>query len=128
MAKSDVKPDNKSEKVEAKPEAEVEKAIAPAAAAAAPAAGNGKNVHIEELKEMKMPELLQYDATPEKISKTAATILGDEKRSAQMREDLGKVSLRLGEPGASKRAAEEILKVLGEKAKEPAGIRSVRSS
>jgi len=64
------------------------------------------------LGEMKMPELLQYDATPEKIADTAAAILKDDKRSSRMREDLRKVSLKLGEPGASKRAAEEILKTL----------------
>ena len=47
MAKPEVNPEGK---IENKPEAEVEKA-------AAPVSGNGKNVHIEELKEMKMGEL-----------------------------------------------------------------------
>jgi transcription termination factor Rho len=48
MAKPEVKQDGKTEN---KPEAEVEKASAPVSS------GNGKNVHIEELKEMKMGEL-----------------------------------------------------------------------
>lgn len=80
------------------------------------------------LGEMKMPELLQYNATPEKIADTAAAILKDDKRSSRMKEDLEKVSLKLGEPGASKRAAEEVLKVLGEKTKGPAGTLSARNS
>ncbi len=56
MAKSEVKPENKIEKEEMKPEADIEKTPAPAAAAAPT---NGKTLHIEELKEMKMAELLK---------------------------------------------------------------------
>ncbi|MGH7197150.1 MAG: lipid-A-disaccharide synthase, partial [Candidatus Omnitrophota bacterium] len=67
------------------------------------------------LGEMKMPELLQYDATPGKIADTAVRILKDEKRWTRMKEDLKKVSQKLGEPGASRRAAEEVLKTLSSK-------------
>jgi lipid-A-disaccharide synthase len=80
------------------------------------------------LGEMRMPELLQNDATPEKLADTAAGILSDEKKVSRMREALKEVSRKLGEPGASKRAALEVLKVLGESAKEPAGILSARNS
>lgn len=64
------------------------------------------------LGEKKMPELLQYDATPEKISETAVRILKDKSLQESMRNDLNEVSRRLGEKGASARAAEEILRLL----------------
>lgn len=58
------------------------------------------------------PELLQYDATPEKIAAEAAKILSDASLRQSMQKALKEVSERLGPPGASKRAAEEILKEL----------------
>lgn len=60
----------------------------------------------------RIPELLQYDATPEKIAATALQLLTDEKKIQAMKGALEEVSKKLGEAGASKRAAEEILKLL----------------
>ena len=64
------------------------------------------------LGEKRMPELLQYDATPKKIAETAIKILKDKDSRDSMRKDLEKVSEKLGEPGANRRAAEEVLKSL----------------
>lgn len=60
----------------------------------------------------RIPELLQYDATPEKICKEAVKILTDKKTRETMLEDLKDVSRRLGEGGATRNAALEILKLL----------------
>ena len=73
------------------------------------------------------PELLQYDATAEKISGEALSILSNVKTRERMKRDLEEVSRRLGEPGAARRAAIEILKVL-DTIKEQAGTFQVRSS
>ena len=64
------------------------------------------------LGEKKFPELLQKEATPQKIAEEAVLILTDLTRQKTMRRDLEEVSRRLGAPGASARAAEEILKIL----------------
>ncbi len=64
------------------------------------------------LGERKIPELLQYDATPHKIADQAMKLLNDTKAMDRMREALGEVSRRLGEKGAAQRAAEEVLKIL----------------
>ncbi len=69
------------------------------------------------LGDQKMPELLQYNATPEKIAQTALRILQDKEIQATMRADLAKVKKQLGEKGAAKRAAEEVLSLLQETAK-----------
>ena len=61
------------------------------------------------LGEKKFPELLQVDATPQKIADEAIAILSDRKLRERMKQDLEEVSRRLGEPGASVRAAQEIL-------------------
>ena len=59
----------------------------------------------------RIPELLQYDATPEKIAEEALRILMNQDVTESMKKDLRKVSEKLGENGASQRAAEEILKM-----------------
>ena len=64
------------------------------------------------LGEKKIPELLQFDATPSKIAKEAITILTDHKRQETMKKDLQEVSKKLGEVGANERAALEVLKTL----------------
>lgn len=64
------------------------------------------------LGQKKFPELLQYDATPEKIAEEAAKILSDPAARDSMKKDLKEVSGRLGEPGAARRAAQEIMKIL----------------
>ncbi len=56
------------------------------------------------------PELYQFKATPERISKEAISILRDG-RLGEMRKQLADVKRKLGSPGASKRAAIEVFKV-----------------
>jgi lipid-A-disaccharide synthase len=68
-----------------------------------------------------VPELIQDDFTPESVAAEALDILTSPARSAQMREDLRKVRLRLGTPGASDRAAQAVLEVA--RHGRPAGMR-----
>jgi lipid-A-disaccharide synthase len=56
-----------------------------------------------------VPELLQNDATPDRLAATALEILRSPDRQARMRTALAEVRRRLGEPGAIERAAQEIL-------------------
>ncbi|OIO38701.1 MAG: lipid-A-disaccharide synthase [Candidatus Omnitrophica bacterium CG1_02_46_14] len=63
------------------------------------------------LGEKKFPELLQYDATPKRIAGEAVKILQNDKIRQIMKQNLLSVSEKLGEPGATERAAREILKV-----------------
>ena len=58
-----------------------------------------------------VPELIQDDFTPESVAVEALDILTNRARTAGMREDLRKVRLRLGTPGASDRAAQAVLEV-----------------
>jgi len=59
-----------------------------------------------------VPELLQFNATPEKIAQKTIEILSDKKRLAAMREEFVRIRSGLGEPGASLRAANSILPLL----------------
>jgi lipid-A-disaccharide synthase len=59
-----------------------------------------------------VPELLQGDATPERVAAEARAILDDPELAAQMRADLASVRSRLGEPGAARRAAEIAVRML----------------
>ena len=59
-----------------------------------------------------VPELLQYDATPENIAAKAVELLNDKKKLSDMSAELSRVKSSLGSPGASKRAAETILPLL----------------
>ena len=69
------------------------------------------------LGERVVPELIQHKATPEEIAETASAILRDRDRIQAMRDKLGGLRARLGEAGASRRAAEKILVELeGERA------------
>lgn len=61
------------------------------------------------LEERVVPELIQHEATPEGIAEAASAILSDRDRIQAMRDKLGSLRVRLGEKGASRRAAEEIL-------------------
>ena len=58
-----------------------------------------------------VPELIQDDFTAERVAAEALDILTNRARAAQMREDLRRVRLRLGTPGASDRAAQAVLEV-----------------
>jgi lipid-A-disaccharide synthase len=60
-----------------------------------------------------VPELIQNDATAQGISRQAVAILTDQDRIRSIREDLGGLRERLGESGASRRAAEAVLRQLG---------------
>lgn len=56
-----------------------------------------------------VPELIQGDFTPERVAAEALSLLTDRSRAAAMRAGLQRVRARLGEPGASRRAAEAVL-------------------
>ena len=55
------------------------------------------------------PEFLQSEATPEKISQAALELLQNESRQKKIKSQLAQIIASLGEPGASRRAAEAIL-------------------
>ena len=61
-----------------------------------------------------VPELLQQDFTPEKVSDAFLTLARDEGRQKTMRHDLAEVSTQLGESGAYERAAELLAERLRE--------------
>jgi lipid-A-disaccharide synthase len=58
-----------------------------------------------------VPELLQEKATPDNISRALFELLDDNEARARMKKGLAEVVGRLGEPGASRRAAELALSV-----------------
>ena len=58
-----------------------------------------------------VPELIQDDFTPQRVAAEAVSLLTDANRAASMRAALRKVRERLGEPGASRRAAEAVMAV-----------------
>ena len=58
-----------------------------------------------------VPELVQDAFTPEAVAREAISMLTDRERSARIRAGLATVRSRLGGPGASRRAAEAILRV-----------------
>jgi len=60
-----------------------------------------------------VPEMIQHDATPERIADRVEELLRDPERIREMRSDLGELRSRLGEPGASGRAAREVAETLG---------------
>jgi lipid-A-disaccharide synthase len=64
-------------------------------------------------------EFLQYEARPEKIADYIERILYDENLAAEIKKDFLKIKDILGEPGASKRAAEEIIKFMKDYNSEP---------
>ena len=64
------------------------------------------------LDRMVMPELLQYDATPENFAKKAIEILSDTTLQEKMKKDLSEISEKLGHGGAAENAAREILEFL----------------
>jgi lipid-A-disaccharide synthase len=59
-----------------------------------------------------VPELIQSDFTPERVAGEALRLLEDEGVRRRMKEGLDEVCQRLGGPGASARAAEEVGQVL----------------
>jgi lipid-A-disaccharide synthase len=62
-----------------------------------------------------VPELVQDAFTPEAVAREAVSMLTDRARSQTIREGLARVRAKLGGRGASRRAAQAILKVAKEK-------------
>ena len=62
-----------------------------------------------------VPELVQDAFTPEAVAREAVAILADGGRAARIRAGLATVRSRLGGPGASRRAAEAILRLVQER-------------
>jgi lipid-A-disaccharide synthase len=60
-----------------------------------------------------VPELIQDAFTAEAVASEAIAMLTDEARTARIRAGLAEVRRRLGPPGASRRAAMEILNTIG---------------
>lgn len=62
-----------------------------------------------------VPEVLQYEATPEGLAAACLDILQDDKKLSQMRSDLASLRKLLGPSGASSRAAASIVGLLNKK-------------
>jgi lipid-A-disaccharide synthase len=59
-----------------------------------------------------VPELVQNAFTPEAVAREAISMLTDRERASRIREGLARVRERLGGPGASRRAAEAVFRVV----------------
>lgn len=60
-----------------------------------------------------VPEFVQHEACLERVLPAALELMGDTPARREMLEALAEVKTRLGEPGASRRAATEVLNVMG---------------
>jgi lipid-A-disaccharide synthase len=60
------------------------------------------------------PEFIQEAFTPDAVAREAISMLTDRDRAARIRAGLATVRARLGGPGASRRAAEAILRTIGD--------------
>jgi lipid-A-disaccharide synthase len=60
-----------------------------------------------------VPEFIQDAFTPDAVAAEATSMLTDKARVLQIRAGLSRVRARLGGPGASRRAAEAIVRVAG---------------
>jgi lipid-A-disaccharide synthase len=61
-----------------------------------------------------VPELIQHDFTPEAVATTATQYLRDPAALKAMKEELSIVRERLGDPGASRRAAQAVYNLLNQ--------------
>lgn len=74
-----------------------------------------------------VPELLQRRATAAELEREGEAILSSPERTAAMRAGLARVAAALGPPGASERAAQQVLEALGPRAEgAPAERRAAR--
>jgi lipid-A-disaccharide synthase len=64
-----------------------------------------------------VPEIIQGDFTPERVTQEALLLLEDPARAESMRLGLAEVRLKLGAPGASARAATHVAEILARRAK-----------
>ena len=62
-----------------------------------------------------VPELVQDLFTPDAVAREAISMLTDRDRAARIRERLAEVRARLGGPGASRRAAQAIIRLVQER-------------
>jgi len=62
-----------------------------------------------------VPELVQELFTPDAVAREAISMLTDRDRAARIREQLAGVRARLGGPGASRRAAQAIIRLVQER-------------
>jgi lipid-A-disaccharide synthase len=69
-----------------------------------------------------VPEFIQFRARPEKIAMTCINLLNSPAKISFMQSQLTSVKEKLGASGASKRAAEEILKTLNSDDTNPGAI------
>jgi lipid-A-disaccharide synthase len=58
-------------------------------------------------------ELIQHDASPEKIARQALALLANPEKLNKMKDGLAEVTRRLGKPGASDAVAEIAWRLLG---------------
>lgn len=65
--------------------------------------------------DMAVPELLQNEATPLNVANRVVKILSNPKEMETIRYELAKVKEKIGGPGASKRAAEQVLAVINQR-------------
>lgn len=73
------------------------------------------------LEDRVVEELIQGDARPERICGEAVRLLTNQDRIRRMRSSLEELWVRLGESGASRRAAMEVIRDLQESAPRPSG-------
>lgn len=70
-----------------------------------------------------VPELIQDDFVPERVAAEALRVLTDPLAASRVRDDLRDVRTRLGEPGASRRAAAAVLRIARSRAGRAAALR-----
>ena len=65
-----------------------------------------------------VPEILQYDLSPESLSRKVLEIISDEDKMLGIKEELKKVKAALGRKGASNKAAEAVYDFIKKKCPE----------